>query len=1838
MIKLKLLRTREGEPGHGGTGLRALIVAADAARDRRDWPAAAALYRQVFEADPTRYDLAIQLGHMLKESADYEAADDAYAAALAGRPDDDDLHLQIGHLRKLQRDLPGALAAYRAAMAIAPGNLAARAEHDRVAALLAAAPASPPSPSPVPPIAAPSSPAPSASIPSAPIPSAPIPSAPAPPPLAAAAPTAGPDRQPEPSLDAATLRTKGDLARDARHWDAAARHYGAYLDLVPDDAPIRVQLGHMLKESGNLAGGEAAYRAALRLMPQDADLHLQLGHVLKLRGRRLEALEAYRESFRLRPVRSTAVELRGLDPEVDIDLAAPPHAGTRTTYVEISDLLIVLARSATVSGIQRVQLGLLSHLLGGEAGRDRRLEVAAWQDGRLWRLPAATLRRIVAEAEAPGEADLAERRRLLAALGENAVLAMPGQGDTLVETGATWLHDDLTAQHERLKAAGVRLGACLYDFIPLTHPEYCHSWLTERFSNTIADALLHLDFALPISDFTRDEMQRLLRQGGYPALPARTVALAHEQVQPAGEEWTPAIAELQGTEYVLCVGTMHAHKNHALMLQAWQILLRRGMEPPTLVFAGSRGHGVDELFRQLEATDHLDGRVKVFEGLSDRELATLYRGCLFTAFPSIVEGWGLPVGESLAYGKVCIAANTSAIPEVGGALPVYVDPFSGREMADAVAALLEDRGGLARREAAIRQEFRPRSWAAYGAAFLRAVDELAAAERRQAVVLEPGRIVRPRQHANAWRHGTALPRHDALVRRVLGRLVLGRGWHPPETWGSWTSRREAEIGFATPLAPGSAVRVLLQLVTLPWPRRNRVTVRAGCGASRSMALPATGRTEFVLWLDCTVGEAGRVALTLSIEGAMMVAEDPRELGVGLARLLYLPRDEGAERLEAARLVRPAPPLDRAGNPAVPRDRAAFELLLRQGFMLGEGWGPLERDGTWMDAPRAGIAFGAAAAPGSLVRVALRLAFAPRARGLVVTARSACGGTGSLAAGEGDLLWIDCRVGAGRRIALTLETAGAARGAFGALVRLVALAYGAQEDAAERLRLAEALLFPRPERPAAAEERINITVAGHLKGSYSLAAVNRRLALSLDAALPGQVRVEQVEGQPVQDLTHMPPAERARLRELARVPEFEEGAEIVIAQHWPVWVPPPGRDLPLAYVFWEESRLPRQMVETLNHGFRGVLASSRSVAKALVDSGVSLPVRVIGYAPDLGAFQAAGQRRPALREKPIAAAAPFTFLHVSSCFPRKGVDVLLAAFARAFRRGDPVRLLVKGFHNPHNTVAADLAAMQAADPQMPAVTVLDRDLLTEGMAKLYESADAVVLPTRGEGFNIPAAEALAAGLPLIVTGFGAQTDFASPDAARLIDYRFAQSRSHLATPGSVWAEPDAESLARLLRETFEQARAAEAGDAAARAGAAARRARGQAIAARVGDPAAWAARVTGAARALLAAPPAAMPSVAWISTWNVRCGIAEYSRMLLDRFGGAADRVAVLCDERTAPGEPNSPHGWPVVRAWRVLDPRSIEGLLQAIERTDAALVVIQHHPGLINWPELATILTDRRLAGRQVTVTLHNVRDLLASDPLRLPGIAAALATASRVLVHTVRDVNHLKGIGLIDNVTLFPQGADRQELVARPARPLPADSAPLIGAYGFLLPHKGFATLIQAFARLRGTWPQARLRMVTAEYPIQDSAEEMARCRHLAAQHGVAEAVEWHTGYLPNAQSLALLHECDLTVLPYQETPESSSAAVRNAIASRTPVAVTPISIFDDVDDAVLRLPGIGVEEVAGGIAALLRDAAARGAVQERAGKWLEEHDWALLGRRLRQIGQGLAASASDGAGMPAG
>jgi glycosyltransferase involved in cell wall biosynthesis len=186
---------------------------------------------------------------------------------------------------------------------------------------------------------------------------------------------------------------------------------------------------------------------------------------------------------------------------------------------------------------------------------------------------------------------------------------------------------------------------------------------------------------------------------------------------PPARVMAPRIVE---RPYVLMVGTIEARKNHTAMLRVWRRMLRTMPEEkvPDLVFAGKIGWLTADLMQQLRNANWFGGRIRFIDSPAEAELASLYAHCLFSVFPSFYEGWGLPVTESLSFGKTVAASRYSAIPEAGGEFCAYFDPDDINDAYDVIRGLIETPARIVALEARIAAAFCPATWDDTAAALL----------------------------------------------------------------------------------------------------------------------------------------------------------------------------------------------------------------------------------------------------------------------------------------------------------------------------------------------------------------------------------------------------------------------------------------------------------------------------------------------------------------------------------------------------------------------------------------------------------------------------------------------------------------------------------------------------------------------------------------------------------------------------------------------------------------------------------------------------------------------------------------------------------------------------------------------------------------------------------------------------------------------------------------------------------------------------------------------------------------------------------------------------------------
>jgi glycosyltransferase involved in cell wall biosynthesis len=285
------------------------------------------------------------------------------------------------------------------------------------------------------------------------------------------------------------------------------------------------------------------------------------------------------------------------------------------------------------------------------------------------------------------------------------------KGDCYISVGLDWDNKDLVYLYKLKKLMGIKVVLCCYDVIPVRLPHLCVGDVAAKFANYFADVAWCADQIICISECTRKDLQSLLGELGAPA-PDMTVVklgchISHVLVPVVDSE---VVSLLKG-KFILFVSTIERRKNHEVLYRAYTRLVDKGVaDLPLLVFVGMPGWGVNDFLKDLELDPRTKPYIRVLNNISDSDLVHLYKNCLMTVFPSLYEGWGLPVVESLAAGKFCLASSAASIPEAGQGFIEYLDPWDVPLWAERIEWFVSSPAELLLKEKNISENYVVTSW------------------------------------------------------------------------------------------------------------------------------------------------------------------------------------------------------------------------------------------------------------------------------------------------------------------------------------------------------------------------------------------------------------------------------------------------------------------------------------------------------------------------------------------------------------------------------------------------------------------------------------------------------------------------------------------------------------------------------------------------------------------------------------------------------------------------------------------------------------------------------------------------------------------------------------------------------------------------------------------------------------------------------------------------------------------------------------------------------------------------------------------------------------------------
>lgn len=361
-------------------------------------------------------------------------------------------------------------------------------------------------------------------------------------------------------------------------------------------------------------------------------------------------------------------------------------------------------------------------------------------------------------------------------------------------------------------------------------------------------------------------------------------------------------------------------------------------------------------------------------------------------------------------------------------------------------------------------------------------------------------------------------------------------------------------------------------------------------------------------------------------------------------------------------------------------------------------------------------------------------------------------------------------------------------------------------------------------------------------------------------------------------------------------------------------------------------------------------------------------------------------------------------------------------------------------------------------------------------------------------------------------------------------------------------------------------------------------------------------------------------IGWITSWNTKCGIAGYSSHLINQMSGD---ITIFAPHTANVIDANNDK---CIRSWQAgKENNCLESVSALIKEKEINVIIIQFNYGFFSFLELSKFVDQEISRGHKIIFMLHStVNPYGETANWDISELRESFSRSHALLVHSQPDLQRLSAIGLESNVQIFPHGVLHYDNLAV-RNEVGNTSVPLIAAYGFCLPHKGLTELVEAVGRLVNQGTEVNLRLVNAEYPVSVSKDLINNLHSLVDNLRLSTHVDFHNDFLEDEDSLKLLADATLLVFPYQNTGESSSAAARYGLATKRPVAVTPLAIFDDLGSSVFKLPGTSSLEISEGIKNILFELQSESIhareIEKNADAWRSSHDYKAVGARLQQL-----------------
>jgi len=614
-------------------------------------------------------------------------------------------------------------------------------------------------------------------------------------------------------------------------------------------------------------------------------------------------------------------------------LRSATDVGTRILF-DVSDLIYYIGHHPNLTGIQRVQSSIVLAIVTSEVVPRSLVTFLSFnaRSKRWVAIPTGFLISLLQDLFLP------ETQRLVSFSAEEARYGMlpgarefdgvgvldDGGSSVICLLGAAWVQRDYFHRILTFKRRfGTRFVMTVHDLIPIYARETCDQGTARVFEEFLRRALRHVDHFLSVSDNTAKDLGRYVASLSRPAPPITVTqnGSSFDEFLPKGGAGQIGLEELPD-RYVLFVATVEGRKNHRLMLDVWRRMVETGDDPPYLVCVGRLGWKSEAFLAELVESDYLNGKVILLQDVSDADLGLLYSRCLFTVCPSLYEGWGLPVGESLAAGKVCVCSDRASIPEVAGEFGPYIDIGNFEQSFEKIRGLIADPAARRELEQKIRRGYAPIAWHSVAEKVVAACQAATEAEWQEPYPYAA--IPYSTEISFAWlgrdMEGTF---GDDLMARIVdarrgqflreplreqnflwGEDARGAGqWAEPENWGTWLCHSGGEIALGLGPNDSQEYYVFLRLRASGPVSDIAISLTANGDVGWHGSIGPRSKNIVFRVRRRTIGVGGwrlrlKLEADLSAELRQQIAAiDGRVPTIGFERLVIVPEDDLKTRVD-----------------------------------------------------------------------------------------------------------------------------------------------------------------------------------------------------------------------------------------------------------------------------------------------------------------------------------------------------------------------------------------------------------------------------------------------------------------------------------------------------------------------------------------------------------------------------------------------------------------------------------------------------------------------------------------------------------------------------------------------------------------------------------------------------------------------------------------------------------------------------------------------------------------------------------------------------------------------------